>query len=104
MRIIAVGIATGLASAVLAAPATAVIPTVKVPTGRLVIAMDDGCLARVVDGPYKVNVPIGGRMLLPTGKYKLKVRPGNCTASKKTVKVRKGKTTRATVIHEAPTG
>lgn len=102
MRVIAVSIAAGLASAALAAPVTAVIPTVKVPTGRLVVAMDEGCLARVIDGRYRVNVPTSGRMLLPAGKYKLTVRPGTCTANKKTVKVRKGKTTRATVINKTP--
>jgi hypothetical protein len=94
-------VVAGLVSLVLVAPAGAHPPAVKVPTGRLVVLIDDGCLVRVVSGSYKVNVPARGVVPLPAGKYRLKVRPSTCSSTKKTLKIRKGKTTRAKVINSA---
>lgn len=94
MRLGAVAGAVAVIGVVL--PATPA-PAVVIPTGWARISVDDGCLARVVRGDYKLTVPSGGRMELPVGKYKLKVRPSSCDGSKKTFRIREGKTIRAKV-------
>lgn len=94
----AVGMAVGLVAVL--APASS--PAVVIPTGWAVIKVDEGCLARVIRGDYRLAVPGKGRMELPVGKYKLKVRPATCTRSKKTFRIRKGKTIRASVVSAEP--
>lgn len=97
MRSAAAGVAVTLGVALAPMPS----PAVVIPTGWAVIRVDEGCLARVVRGEYRLAVPAKGRMELPVGKYKLKVRPGTCTHSRKTFRIREGKTIRAQVTSTA---
>lgn len=72
-----------------------------IPTGFARITVDEGCLARVVKGPYKKVV--SGRTELPTGTYRIQVRPSTCTANKKRITVRQGKVVKARVVNTTPT-
>lgn len=99
LRVLAgAGLTAGLVGGALAVP----VPAVIVSTGKAVIKVEDGCLARVVRDAYKKAVPASGRMELPVGTYKLKVRPDSCLTSKKKITIRKGRTTKATVTAESP--
>lgn len=91
-RVVVAGVVLGLA----------VVPTAAapIPTGFARITVDEGCLARVVKGPYKKAV--SGRTELPTGKYRIVVRPSTCAATKQTITVRQGKLVKARVVNEAP--
>ncbi len=91
-----------LSGSLLLAPAQAVEPSSIVITGYAKIRVDEGCLARVVKGRYKKTVPTRGRMELPVGRYRLQARPGSCEVSRKKIKIRKGKTTRAKVVDTSP--
>ena len=84
-----------LAAATLALPAPA--PAVIVITGYARVAVDEGCLARLVQKDYKIAVRPGRKMELPVGTYRITARPGTCEPSKKKITVRKGKTVRAAV-------
>ena len=97
------GLAWVITAAVVSAESAAAAPVQVIPVGKAVITVDEGCLARVVSGKYKKAVPPGGRMVLPTGTYRIKVRPGVCRSSKKKIRVRKGKTVRAKVRMVEPT-
>ncbi|MBK6763906.1 MAG: hypothetical protein IPG68_11855 [Micrococcales bacterium] len=88
-----------LAAAMLALPAP--VPAVIVVTGHARIAVDDGCLARLVQKGYKVAVKPGKKMELPVGTYRITARPATCEPSKKKITVRKGKTVRASVIADS---
>lgn len=92
-----VAVSAVLSVGLVAAPATAAAPSQIIPVGKAVIRVDDGCLARVIAGKYKKSVPATGKMVLPTGRYRLIARPGTCKVSKKKLRVRKGKTVRAKV-------
>ncbi|HRY09254.1 MAG: hypothetical protein H6526_03215 [Actinobacteria bacterium] len=85
-----------LTAALLSLPAPA--PSVIVITGHARIAVDEGCLARLVRKNYKIAVKPGKKMQLPVGTYRITVRPGTCEPSKKRITVRKGKTVRASVV------
>ncbi len=102
MRATALGLAAVLLTAVLPVGAGAATPRKPIPVGKAVITVDEGCLARVVAGKYKKAVPRSGRMVLPTGTYRIKARPGGCRATKKKIRVRKGKTVRAKVVVTDP--
>ena len=85
-----------LTAALLSLPAPA--PAVIVITGHARIAVDEGCLARLVRKDYTIAVKPGQKMELPVGTYRITARPGTCEPSKKKITVRKGKTVRAAVI------
>lgn len=91
-RLIVLGVALGLA----AVPATAS----PIPTGFARITVDEGCLVRVVKGPYKKMV--SGRTELPTGTYRIVVRPKTCKPSKRTITVHRGKLVKARVVSSVP--
>jgi hypothetical protein len=87
-------VVAGLVVGLVAAPAA----SAPIPTGFLRITVDEGCLARVVKGPYKKVV--SGRTELPTGRYRIQVKPATCTAKPRTFRVREGRTVRARVSAE----
>ena len=89
---IVAGLVRGLASVPAAAS--------PIPTGFARITVDEGCLARVVKGPYKKSV--SGRTELPTGKYRIVVKPKTCKSTKRTVTVHEGKLVKARVVNEVP--
>ena len=71
-----------------------------IPTGYARITVDEGCLARVVKGPYRKLV--SGRTELPTGRYRIQVRPATCKAVPRTITVRKNRTVKARVTLTQP--
>lgn len=73
--------------------------TVIIPTGNAVATVAPGCLVRVVKGPYR-KVMRTGTTELPTGTYRVKVRPSHCKAFPKRITVREGKKVRFTVLHD----
>ncbi len=88
-------------TAVAAAGLAAVVPgqSVIIPTGKAVVKVDPGCLARVVRGPYRKAVTTGTTEL-PTGRYRVKVRPKTCQSSRKSIRVRKGKKVALKVLND----
>lgn len=94
-------LAAGLSVGVLVAPAAAVAPMNIVPTGRVVVDLAPGCLARLVNGSYKKALPASGRTEVPAATYKLQVRPSTCVPNKKKLVVRKGKKVFAKVVNDA---
>jgi hypothetical protein len=71
-----------------------------IPTGFARITVDEGCLARVVKGPYKKVV--SGRTELPTGTYRITVRPTACKAVPRKITVRERRTVKAKVVMVTP--
>jgi hypothetical protein len=90
-RVMPVVLTAGLLAVPLPAPAVIVV------TGYARVAVDEGCLARLVQKDYKIAVKPGKKMELPVGTYRITARPGTCEPSKKKITVRKGKTVRAAV-------
>ncbi|MCU0278522.1 MAG: hypothetical protein MUF33_08225 [Candidatus Nanopelagicales bacterium] len=73
--------------------------TVIIPVGKVAVSVDPGCLARVVNGPYRKTLR-NGVTDLPTGRYKVKARPGDCKAVPAVIRVREGKKTRVAVYND----
>jgi hypothetical protein len=90
-------VTAGVIVALVAVPAVAA----PIPTGFARITVDEGCLARVVKGPYKKVV--SGRTELPTGTYRITVRPTACKAVPRKITVRERRTVKAKVVMTTPT-
>lgn len=84
-----------LGGGLLAAPAQSVI----IPVGKVTAKVDPGCLARVVNGPYNKSLR-SGTTDLPTGRYRVKVRPSSCKAMPAAFRVREGKRVRVRVYND----
>jgi hypothetical protein len=73
--------------------------TVIIPVGKAVVKVSPGCLARVVNGPYRKTIRTGSTDL-PTGRYQVKTRPKGCKAFPRAFRMREGKKVVITVLND----